>query len=342
MKILITGGCGFVGSNIAIFLKKRIKNLKISSLDNLNRNGSKVNLSRLKKNGINNFKVNIEDYKKLNLLPKYDLVIDCCAEPAIEASLKDIDRVFNSNLVGTFNILKKCLKDKSNLIFLSSSRVYSINALRKIINKKKLKSVLNINKTINEDFETADPSSLYGFTKISSEKLIKEMFFNTNLKYIINRFGVIAGPWQFGKQDQGFVSLWIARHILKKNLKYIGFGGTGHQIRDVLHINDVCDLILLQIRRLKIIYNDTFNVGGGLKNKISLKDLTLKCQFLIKRKIKIKKISRTSIFDIPYYVTDNRKIKKVYNWEPKLNINIVLSDIYKWLKSNNKLLNYFK
>ena len=79
-----------------------------------------------------------------------------------------------------------------------------------------------------------------------------------------------------------------------------------------------------------------------LKNKISLKDLTLKCQFLIKRKIKIKKISRTSIFDIPYYVTDNRIIKKVYNWEPKLNINIVLSDIYKWLKSNNKLLNYFK
>ena len=342
MKILITGGCGFVGSNIAIFLKKRIKNLKISSLDNLNRNGSEINLSRLKKNGINNFKVNIEDYKKLNLLPKYDLVIDCCAEPAIEASLKDIDRVFNSNLVGTFNILKKCLKDKSNLIFLSSSRVYSINALRKIINKKKLKSVLNINKIINEDFETADPSSLYGFTKLSSEKLIKEMFFNTNLKYIINRFGVIAGPWQFGKQDQGFVSLWIARHILKKNLKYIGFGGTGHQIRDVLHINDVCDLILLQIRRLKIIYNDTFNVGGGLKNKISLKDLTFKCRFLIKRKIKIKKISRTSIFDIPYYVTDNRKIKKVYNWEPKLNINIVLSDIYKWLKSNNKLLNYFK
>ena len=256
--------------------------------------------------------------------------------------MKDVDRVFNSNLVGTFNILKKCLKDKSNLIFLSSSRVYSINALRKIINKKKLKSVLNINKTINENFETADPSSLYGFTKLSSEKLIKEMFFTTNLKYIVNRFGVIAGPWQFGKQDQGFVSLWIARHILKKNLKYIGFGGTGHQIRDVLHINDVCDLILLQIRRLKIIYNDTFNVGGGLKNKISLKELTLKCQFLIKRKIKIKKISRTSIFDIPYYVTDNRKIKKVYNWEPKLNINIVLSDIYKWLKSNNKLLNYFK
>ena len=143
-------------------------------------------------------------------------IIDCCAEPAIEASLKDVDRVFNSNLVGTFNILKKCLKDKSNLIFLSSSRVYSINALRKIINKKKLKSVLNINKTINENFETADPSSLYGFTKLSSEKLIKEMFFNTNLKYIINRFGVIAGPWQFGNKIRICISLDCAAYFKKK------------------------------------------------------------------------------------------------------------------------------
>ena len=78
------------------------------------------------------------------------------------------------------------------------------------------------------------------------------------------------------------ISLDCAPHFKKKFKIYWFFGGTGHQIRDVLHINDVCDLILLQIRRLKIIYNDTFNVGGGLKNKISLKDLTFKCQFLIK------------------------------------------------------------
>ena len=168
------------------------------------------------------------------------------------------------------------------------------------------------------------------------------MFFNTNLKYIINRFGVIAGPWQFGKQDQGFVSLWIARHILKKELKYIGFGGTGHQVRDVIHIDDVCDIILVQIQRFKKIFNNTFNIGGGLKNKISLKDLTQKCQILAKRRIKIKKISTTSIFDIPYYVTDNRKIKKIYKWKPKRNINVLLSDIYEWLRSNKKLLNYFK
>ena len=118
MKILITGGCGFVGSNIAFFLKKKLKNAQIYSLDTLIRKGSKSNKNRLEKIKIYNYKIDITDNSKLKKLKKFDLVIDCCAEPAIEASKKDPDRVFNTNLIGTFNILKKCLKDKSHLVFL--------------------------------------------------------------------------------------------------------------------------------------------------------------------------------------------------------------------------------
>ena len=168
------------------------------------------------------------------------------------------------------------------------------------------------------------------------------MFFKTNLKYIINRFGVIAGPWQFGKQDQGFVSLWISKHLLKKKLSYIGFGGNGHQVRDLLHIDDVCKIIYLQIKKFKKINNETFNIGGGPKNSISLKNLTQKCEILTKNKIMIKKISKTSDFDIPYYVTDNKKVKKFYNWLPAKNINNIISDIYFWLISDQKIRNYFK
>ena len=289
MKILITGGCGFVGSNIAIFLKNKLKNSQISSLDNLFRKGSEINALRLKKIGIKNFDIDISNYNKILKLKKFDLIIDCCAEPAIEASSKDPDRVFKTNLLGTFNILKKCSKDKTNIIFLSSSRVYSIQNLKNLVNNLNLTKPIKSNIKIKEDFETELPSSLYGFTKLSSEKLIREFSYMNRIKHVINRFGVIAGPWQFGKQDQGFVSLWLARHLIKKKLSYIGFGGHGNQKRDIIHISDVCEIVFIQIKNIKNIYNETFNVGGGTKNSISLKLLTKKCEIITGNKLKIGK-----------------------------------------------------
>ena len=341
MKILITGGCGFVGSNIAIYLKKNLKKVQVYSLDNLSRNGSSLNKKRLDEINIKNFNINIENFKKIKFLPKFDLIIDCCAEPAIEASKYDTDRVFNTNLLGTFNILKKCLQDKANIIFLSSSRVYSIQKLRDLVKRTNIIKPLKIKYKIDENFTTSSASSLYGFTKLASEKLIKEMLYKTNLKFIINRFGVIAGPWQFGKQDQGFVTLWVARHLLKKKLSYIGFGGKGHQVRDILHIGDVCEIILIQIKKIKKINNKTFSIGGGINNSISLKDLTIKCEKLTKCRIKFKSVSKTSIFDIPYYVSDNNKLKKFYKWKPSRNIDKILKDIYDWISKNSTIRNYF-
>ena len=329
MKILITGGCGFVGSNLAIYLKKNKIGNKINSVDNLSRIGSILNLNRLNKKKIKNFKIDIINNKALQNLPKYDLIIDCCAEAAVEASKKEIDRVFFTNLLGTFNILKKCAKDKSHIIFLSSSRVYSIDQLNKIKKNKFL---------VDENFDTSGPKSIYGYCKKSSEDLIKEFAFLYKIKYVINRFGVISGPWQFGKQDQGFVSLWIWRHINKKKLSYIGFGGKGSQIRDVIHISDVCKLIALQIKKISNIHNFTINVGGGRKNAISLKNLTKICQKITFNKIKIFSKKNTSEYDIPYYVTDNSKVQKIYKWKPEKKILHIVQDMYKWMILNKKIL----
>jgi len=331
---LITGGCGFIGSNIAIFLKNNINNLTIHSLDNLSRNSSKINLNRLKKQKIKNFNLNISNKSKINSLAKYDFIIDCCAEAAVEASKLESERVFFTNLVGTFNILEKAKKDKSKIIFLSTSRVYSIKKLlskAKDINKKKY------NFKINENFSKKSPISLYGFTKLSSEKLIEEYSFSNNIKYIINRFGVVSGPWQFGKQDQGFISLWLWKFINKGKLNYIGFGGFGNQVRDVIHVYDICELILEQIKKINKINNKIFNAGGGLNNSISLKELTVKSKEITKNNINIGKIVKTSNYDIPYYVTDNKKIYSFYKWRVKRNLDIIINDTFEILIKYKKL-----
>ena len=343
MKILITGGCGFVGSNIAIYLKNKKKNYKIDSLDNLSRKGSKLNLTRLKDHGIKNIKCNIENNNSVKLLSnKYDLLIDCCAEPSIEVSRNEIDKVFNTNLIGTLNILKKYSSDKTNIIFISSSRVYPINRIRnKYNNSLFIKKKIKKNFLVNESFSVDGAKSIYGFTKYASEQLIQEFSYIYNFKYIINRCGVVAGPWQFGKVDQGFISLWLMKHIYKKKLNYIGYGGKGLQERDVLHIEDLCRLVFLQIKNIKKINNKIFTIGGGNKNRINLSMLTQKCQKITKNRISIGKIKKTSIYDIPSYISNNSKAKKYYKWFPIYSLNNIINDTYSWIINNKKKIDKY-
>jgi CDP-paratose 2-epimerase len=340
MKILITGGCGFVGTNLALYLNKR--NYKITTLDNLTRKGSRYNLKILNKKKIKNYNLDITNYLKISKLPKFHLIIDCCAEAAVELSKNNFDKVINTNLIGTINILKKAKKDKSKIIFLSSSRVYPIKEMNNIIKQKYLKKKIPIKKMFNEKSKIDGPKTIYGLTKLASEMFIEEFSYAFGLKYIINRCGVISGPLQFGKQDQGFVSLWIWRHMMKKKLSYIGYGGMGHQVRDVLHIYDLCDLINKQIKKIKSINNILFTVGGSKKSNVSLNELTKICEKITNNNLKISKIPKTSIYDIPYFITKNNKVSKTYNWKPKKNIFDIVRDTYTWLKNNkSNLVKYF-
>ncbi len=336
MKILVTGGCGFVGTNLCLHLKK--KKFKVISIDNLSRKGSKYNLNLLKNDNIKNFKIDIANFNNLKKIPKVDLIIDCCAEAAVEVSKRELDKVFFTNLVGTFNILKKAKIDKAKLIFLSSSRVYPLTLLSNLVKQKKMNKKIRFFKKIDEKFSLDGPRSIYGFTKLSSEMLIEEFSYQFGIKFIINRCGVISGPLQFGKQDQGFVSLWLWRHLNKKKLNYIGYGGKGHQVRDVLHIDDLKKLIFLQIKKLSKINNKIFTVGGSIKNKISLIELTKICQKITGNEIKIGKIKKTSNYDIPIFITNNSKVSKTYGWKVEKDIYEISQDVYKWLSNNKKLI----
>ena len=130
--------------------------------------------------------------------------------------------------------------------------------------------------------------------------------------------------------------------MMKKKLSYIGYGGTGNQVRDVLHIYDLCELIGIQIKKIRSINNSLFTVGGSKKSNISLKKLTKICQEITGNKLFITKLKKTSIYDIPYFVTDNSKVTKFYKWKPKRNILNIVNDTYNWLKNNKgNLIKYF-
>ena len=333
MKILVTGGCGFIGSNLCIYLKEKLKNARIFSLDNLKKKHSKINHIRLKNNGIKNFKVDINNYKDIIKLPKYDYIIDCCAEPAVETSRKNSKKVIDINLNGTINILEKTKQDQTNLIFISTSRVYPISEAYKYKSQNKL---------FDENSNVMGNNTLYGATKLASEIFIREYNYAFNTNYLIFRSGLIYGPWQFGKVEQGLVSLWLLKHFFKQNLNYIGFNGSGNQVRDLLYIDDFNNLILKAIINFKKYKNQLFCIGGGKKNSIKLKNLTKKCEKVSGNKVNIGKIKKTSMYDIPYFISCNKKINKLLNWKPKTSIEIGLKKTYLWIKSNEKILRKFK
>lgn len=341
-NILITGGAGFVGSNIAVYLKGKYSKSRIIALDNLKRRGSELNIKRLKENKVFFLHGDIRCREDLVAGRKIDLIIECSAEPSVLAgALDNPEYVINTNLFGMVNCLELARRDKADLIFLSTSRVYpyeKINSLKMKEEKSRFTWKANqrypgfSTRGIDTDFSIEGPKSLYGATKLSSEILLTEYIKNYGIKGIINRCGVIAGPWQFGKIDQGVFSLWMKHHYFKKNLQYIGWGGEGKQVRDLLHIDDLCQLIDLQINNISKKNAKTYNVGGGREISLSLLEATYLCQKISKNKIKITSQKKNRPFDVCVYITDNSRVISDYGWRPKKSREKILEDIYEWLR----------
>jgi CDP-paratose 2-epimerase len=316
-----------------------LKNLSfdVISVDNCSKTYSKLNLKRLKNVNIKNYNIDISNKNKfIKLNFKSDIIIDCCADPAVESSRQNILKNINNNLITTYSVLEKAKKDNSKLIFLSTSRIYPIKDSYqkfKIFYKKNNKDLFD------EKSNIIGAKTIYGFSKLASEMLIKEYNYAFKIDYLINRCGLITGPWQFGKVEQGLVSLWLWKHLNRdNNLYYKGYKGSGNQIRDILFINDLCELIYLQIKKFKKIKNQTFCVGGGIKNSANLNELTKICEEITKNKLQIKRDLQTSIYDIPFYITSLQKVKKYYNWFPKTDLRLGFYILLEWMKKNYTLI----
>ncbi len=339
-NILITGGAGFVGSNLAIKLKKKYPKINIIVLDNLIRKGSELNVPRLKKAQVEFIKGDVRNKKDLKIKQKIDLIIECSAEPSVLAGVNESPQyLIDTNLVGAINCLELARKDKSDFLFLSTSRVYPIEYINQLKFKEtKTRYELVDIKGINENFPLDKPRSLYGTTKLSAEYFLQEYIQTYGIRGIINRCGLITGPWQFGKVDQGIVVFWLASHIFNKELNYTGYEGLGKQVRDFIHIDDLFEAIDVQLNNFDKYNKQAFNIGGGLENSFSLLELTKQCQKITGNKIKINKVKEDRPNDIRIYLSDCSKFKKLNNWHCQKNLETTLKDIYKWILKNKKKL----
>lgn len=346
MNVLITGGAGFVGSNLAIQLKQKYPQYTITCLDNLKRRGSELNLPRFRAHNINFVHADIRNPEDLSTIEPFDVLLDASAEPSVLAGITSpVAQVVNNNLLGTVNCLELAKKHQAAFIFLSTSRVYPIQTLEKLnftetdtrFEWSDQQSIAGVSsKGVTEDFPLEGSRSFYGATKLASELLIQEYHALSNLKTVINRCGVITGPWQMGKVDQGVVVLWVARHFWKKKLGYIGYGGSGKQVRDMLHIQDLFELIDRQIHQIDDWNGKMFNVGGGRDISFSLYELTQLCEQVTGNQIDISQEPVTRPADLRIYLTDHSKVTNFADWRPKTSPLQIIQDVFEWLKAHEQ------
>lgn len=344
MRVLVTGGAGFVGSNVAVGLAQRHPEWDVTAFDNLKRRGSELNLARLRSSGVRFEHGDVRASEDLVACEPAEVVIECSAEPSVLAGLEGgLDYLVRTNLVGAYNCLEFARRTQAQFVFLSTSRVYPVADLAALEivetdSRFELSPAQRVDgassRGIDEDFSLRGARTFYGSTKLAAELLIEEYAASFGLRTVVNRCGVIAGPWQMGKVDQGIFSYWLLAHYFRTPLEYIGFGGTGKQVRDLLHVDDLLDLLEEQLAQPEHWSGVTVNVGGGRECSLSLTEATSLCRELTGNVVEIGSASASRPGDVPVYLSDCTKLFALGSFRPTRGAERVLQDTLDWIGAN--------
>lgn len=340
MKILITGICGFVGSEVALSLRSHWteNDAEIVGIDNFSRNGSWRNKARLAEHGISVVHGDIRSPADLESIGHVDWVIDAAANPSVMAGVdgKSSSRqLVEYNLGGTVNLLEFCKTHTAGFVLLSTSRVYSIKPIAGLTVETVDQAYQPVAESapvgisangISEQFLTQAPVSLYGATKLASEQLALEYGLTYDFPVYINRCGVMAGAGQFGKADQGIFSFWLHSWKEGRNLKYIGFDGMGYQVRDCLHPHDLAALLTKQLVKPGGDHPGIINVSGGQKSAMSLARLSDWCTERWGAK-DVASDRTPRKFDLPWVVLDHSLATESWDWSPEISVDQILGQI---------------
>jgi CDP-paratose 2-epimerase len=343
MRVVVTGGAGFIGANVAIGLVRLHPDWEIVAADNLRRRGSELNLGRLRAAGVAFAHADVRQPDDLTTLPggSFDALVECSAEPSAMAGLDGSpDYLVQSNLFGAYNCLELARRHGSYLVFLSTSRVYPVEPLRQLaLHETDTRLELSPSQGLTgcsvagiaEDFPLDGARTLYGATKLAAELLIAEYRDAYGLRAVIDRCGVVAGPWQMGKVDQGVFTYWMLAHHYGRELSYIGFGGHGKQVRDLLHVDDLIDLVDEQLGAPDRWDGVTANVGGGRECSLSLRETTALCAEITGNSIALGSVADTRPGDVPVYISNCSRLYGLTDWRPKREAREILVDIGEWI-----------
>jgi CDP-paratose 2-epimerase len=344
MRVLVAGGAGFVGSNLAVSLATRHPDWEIVVLDNLYRRGSELNLPRLAEAGVEFVRGDVREPGELAALPAIDALIECSAEPSVMSGTDgDTGYLVHTNLTGAYNCLELARRDGAFFVFLSTSRVYPV-APQLEIRLEEAETRFEIAAAqelpgvspagLSEEFPLEGQRTLYGATKLAAELLIEEYRGGLGVPAVIDRCGVVAGPWQMGKVDQGVFTHWMLAHQFENPLTYIGFGGEGKQVRDLLHVEDLVDLVERQLLAPAAWDGRTVNVGGGRECSLSLRETTALCRELTGNEVPIEPVLETRQGDVPIYLSDCARLFGLDEWRPRRSARDVLTDIHAWVAAD--------
>jgi len=339
---IITGGAGFIGCNLTAAL--RAAGWEVTVFDNLSRRGSEILSRRAQGLGARFIHGDIRNPEDLERLGDgADLLLECSAEPSVLAGTDGADARFvvSNNLVGSLHCFEWARARRTPVIFLSTSRVYPYDALNARAYRETDARFEPAETTpgfgpggVGTDFPLDGARSLYGATKLASEIMLQEYARQYDLPALINRCGVIAGPWQLGKVDQGVFTHWLACHYFNRPLNYIGYGGTGKQVRDLLHVDDLTELILRQAGRIREFHGDVFNAGGSAFSNLSLRETTALCRALTGRNLDIGARPENRPADLKWFVMNNGATSARFDWRPRRDAATILRDTHEWLRTN--------
>ena len=336
-KILITGGAGFIGSNLSNYLLA--KGWEVTIVDNLSRNGTWENLVWLKNNHrYSKLNVNIIDIRNFNeikrIISKVNVIYHLAGQVAVTTSFLNPRHDFEVNALGTFNILEAAreLGHKPIIIFASTNKVYGQMNGVNVKEGKFRYSYRNFPDGIHEEHHL-DFHSPYGCSNGVADQYTRDYYRMYNIPTVVFRQSCIYGPRQMGIEDQGWVAHFAISTVLGKR---INIYGDGKQVRDLLHVYDLIEAYQNAVKNIKKSAGQVYNIGGGVEHSFSLLEYLKYLEELSGKKIKTK-FDEWRPGDQKVYITNIKKLKNELSWRPKISHKKGLKELFEWVKKNKEL-----